>query len=76
MWLRHIGLYVYAKSALERWVGMPVSRLEEIERLEQLRALHGGIGIHVSIVESPEAGIDTPEDLERAQRLLSKGTYV
>ena len=76
LWLRHIGLYVYSKPALERWVGMPVSQLEEIERLEQLRALYGGMGIHVSIVESPEAGIDTPEDLERAQRLLSKGNYV
>lgn len=76
MWLRHIGLYVYAKPALERWVAMPVSQLEETERLEQLRALAGGIGIHVSVVESPEPGIDTPEDLDRAQHLLSKGSHV
>ena len=75
-WLRHIGLYAYSKAGLERWVGMPVSQLEMTERLEQLRALEGGMGIHVSIVDSPEAGIDTPEDLERANRLLSKGTYV
>lgn len=76
LWLRHIGLYAYNRQALERWVALPVSRLEESEQLEQLRALEGGIGIHVSLVESPEAGIDTPADLDRAQRLLSKGNYV
>ncbi|MDH3296826.1 MAG: 3-deoxy-manno-octulosonate cytidylyltransferase [Gemmatimonadota bacterium] len=72
-WLRHIGLYVYGVAALERWVDLPVSPLETVERLEQLRALEGGIDIEVRIVEPPENGIDLPEDLERAQRLLSKG---
>lgn len=75
-WLRHIGLYAYTRPALERWVGLPVSPLETVEKLEQLRALAGGIDIHVSVVEAPEAGIDTPEDLERAERLLGKGSHV
>jgi 3-deoxy-manno-octulosonate cytidylyltransferase (CMP-KDO synthetase) len=75
-WLRHIGLYAYTRRALERWVALPVSPLESIEKLEQLRALAGGIDIHVSVVEAPEAGIDTPEDLDRAERLLGKGSHV
>ena len=75
-WLRHIGLYAYTRPALERWVALPVSPLEELEKLEQLRALAGGIDIHVSVVEAPETGIDTPEDLDRAERLLGKGSYV
>lgn len=72
-WLRHIGLYVYSIAALERWVGLPVSTLETAERLEQLRALEAGIGIDVRVVEAPEAGVDVPEDLERAERLLRRG---
>ncbi len=72
-WLRHIGLYVYSSEALERWVKLPVSPLEAVERLEQLRALEGGIGIHVCVVDAPEGGVDVPEDLERAERILSKG---
>jgi len=72
-WLRHIGLYVYAPDALQRWVALPVSPLEKVERLEQLRALEGGIGIQVCVVEPPEGGVDVPEDLERAKRILSKG---
>jgi 3-deoxy-manno-octulosonate cytidylyltransferase (CMP-KDO synthetase) len=72
-WLRHIGLYVYSPEALERWVKLPVSPLEVVERLEQLRALEGGIGIHVCVVDTPEGGVDVPQDLERAERLLSNG---
>ncbi len=73
IWLRHIGLYVYTADALARWVGLPVSPLEKVERLEQLRALEGGIGIDVRVVAEAQAGIDVPEDLERAERLLGPG---
>lgn len=65
--LQHIGVYSYTRSALEQWVALPVHPLEEIERLEQLRPLAHGIPMGVAVVhERPEAGIDTEEDLQRA----------
>ena len=69
-WLRHVGLYVYTRSALARWVGLPPSPLEQIERLEQLRALENGLEIEVCVVPPGPAGIDVPEDIARAERLL------
>lgn len=68
--LRHLGLYVYRKEALVRWVGLPPSPLEEIEKLEQLRALEAGIGIGVAVVEAAAPGVDTPEDAARMEILL------
>jgi 3-deoxy-manno-octulosonate cytidylyltransferase (CMP-KDO synthetase) len=67
----HIGLYAYRRAALERFVSLPPSMLEKREKLEQLRALEAGIRIDVSIVSSVPLGVDTPEDLETARRLLS-----
>ena len=50
---------------------LPPGRLENLEKLEQLRALQAGMHIAVAVaVESPPAGVDTPEDLERVRRLL------
>ncbi|TFG63256.1 MAG: 3-deoxy-manno-octulosonate cytidylyltransferase [Gemmatimonadales bacterium] len=71
MWLRHIGLYAYTAEALEQWVSLPESALEQVERLEQLRALEAGLTIDVRVVVAPEAGIDVSKDLERAERLLN-----
>jgi 3-deoxy-manno-octulosonate cytidylyltransferase (CMP-KDO synthetase) len=68
----HIGLYAYRRAALERFVGLPPSPLEQRERLEQLRALEAGLRIDVAIVESVPLGVDTPEDLEAARGLLAK----
>ena len=68
--LRHIGLYVYTASALERWVDLSPSPLERAERLEQLRALEAGMEIQVCIVSPDEPGVDVPEDIARADRLL------
>lgn len=68
--LRHIGLYVYRREALFRWVALPEAELERTERLEQLRALAAGIPIAVRAVEPAPGGVDTPEDAERAERLL------
>jgi 3-deoxy-manno-octulosonate cytidylyltransferase (CMP-KDO synthetase) len=66
---QHIGVYAYARDALERWVGLPVHPLEEIERLEQLRPLAAGLRMGVSLVDEPlRAGIDTEDDLDRANR--------
>lgn len=65
--LQHIGVYAYTREALEKWVSLPVHPLEEIERLEQLRPLAAGFAMGVSITnEAPASGIDTEDDLERA----------
>ncbi len=66
----HIGLYAYRRSALERFVKLPPSPLEQRERLEQLRALEAGMRIDVTVVDSVPLGVDTPEDLETARALL------
>jgi 3-deoxy-manno-octulosonate cytidylyltransferase (CMP-KDO synthetase) len=67
----HIGLYAYRRSALERFVTLPPSALEKREKLEQLRALEAGMRIDVAVVASVPLGVDTPEDLETARRLLA-----
>ena len=65
--LQHIGVYAYSRDALEQWVALPPNEIEITERLEQLRPLVAGIPIGVAIAdESPAAGIDTEEDLSRA----------
>ena len=66
----HIGLYAYRRSALARFVSLPPSRLERRERLEQLRALEDGMRIDVAVIDTVPLGVDTPEDLERARRIL------
>ena len=67
----HIGLYAYRRSALERFVKLPPSTLEQREKLEQLRALEAGMRIDVAIVDSVPLGVDTPEDLETARAMLT-----
>jgi 3-deoxy-manno-octulosonate cytidylyltransferase (CMP-KDO synthetase) len=64
---QHIGVYAYHRDALAKWVALPPHPLERIERLEQLRPLAAGIGIGVALVdEPPRGGIDTEDDLARA----------
>ena len=66
---QHIGVYAYESSALMRWIELPESPLEQIERLEQLRPLAAGMPIGVSLIDEPvRPGIDTEADLERANR--------
>jgi len=67
----HIGLYAYRRRALERFVKLPPSTLEQREKLEQLRAMEAGMRIDAAIVNSVPLGVDTPEDLETARRVLS-----
>lgn len=69
-YLRHVGVYAYTPEALRRWSRLPPDPLESAERLEQLRPLAAGIPIGVAVVEDAPPGIDTPEDLEHAQRRL------
>jgi 3-deoxy-manno-octulosonate cytidylyltransferase (CMP-KDO synthetase) len=68
----HIGLYAYRRSALERFVALPPSPLEQREKLEQLRALEAGMRIDAAIVDTVPLGVDTPEDLETARAMLTK----
>lgn len=67
----HIGIYAYRRAALERFVALPVSPLEERERLEQLRALESGMRVACVRVAHGPFGVDTPADLERARRVLA-----
>jgi 3-deoxy-manno-octulosonate cytidylyltransferase (CMP-KDO synthetase) len=66
----HIGIYAYRRTALERFVALKPSPLEIRERLEQLRALEDGMRIDVTIVDTVPLGVDTPQELERARRLM------
>ncbi|WP_353683827.1 3-deoxy-manno-octulosonate cytidylyltransferase [Thermodesulfovibrio sp. 3907-1M] len=71
---KHIGVYGYTLELLKNFVKLPQSRLEKIEALEQLRALENGIKIKIAITEYDSFGIDTPEDLEVAEKCLN--TYL
>ena len=66
----HWGIYAYRKDILERFVQLPPGKLENSEKLEQLRALENGIGIKVITSVLTTIGVDTPEDLARAEASL------
>ncbi len=70
--LKHLGIYGYQRDALLRLAALPPSPLERGESLEQLRALENGMGIRVLIVERASIGVDTAEDLERVERILTE----
>ena len=69
-YFHHIGIYAYRRAALERFVALPPSRRETQRKLEQMRALDNGMRIAVARVAQAPFGVDTPEDLERARRIL------
>lgn len=70
--LRHIGLYAYRAGFLRRFTALPQGTLERIESLEQLRALEHGHRIAVALAPEPfPPGVDTPDDLARAQARLA-----
>ena len=70
--LRHIGIYAYAREALLGWVALPPSPLERLEMLEQLRPLEAGVPIGVAVVGAADAGVDTPADAVRTERRLKE----
>jgi 3-deoxy-manno-octulosonate cytidylyltransferase (CMP-KDO synthetase) len=70
--LHHVGLYAYARAALETFVRLPPSALELRERLEQLRALEAGMRIDIALVDVAPLGVDTPHDLEEARLRLRR----
>ena len=68
LYWQHLGLYAYTRQALRRWSSLEPSPAERAERLEQLRALHHGLRIGVAFLAEPvEPGVDTPDDLRRAE---------
>ena len=74
-YFRHIGIYAYTKAFLKQFVRWPMSNLEKLEKLEQLRVIENGAEIHLNVLNSaPPAGIDTPEDLIRANQFIANQT--
>lgn len=67
----HVGIYAFTRAALDRFVSLPVSPLERREKLEQLRALESGMHIEIARIDEVPLSVDTPEDLEKANQILS-----
>ena len=68
--LKHLGIYAYRREVLKEITQLPQSSLELAESLEQLRWLQNGYRIKVGLTDIETVGIDTPEDLDRAERFL------
>lgn len=69
---KHIGVYAYTVSALQKFAKLPKSKLEIAENLEQLRWLENGGKIKLALVEDKGIAVDTPEDLERVLKRLKE----
>ena len=67
---KHLGIYAYRKAALETFAELPPGWLEAVEKLEQLRLLEAGIDIYVAGAPADTIGVDTEEDLQRAEAVL------
>lgn len=68
--LKHLGLYGYHADLLQKFATLPAGRLEQIEKLEQLRVLENGYEIACDITEDPTIGVDTPEDAAKFEQWL------
>ncbi|MBW8870366.1 MAG: 3-deoxy-manno-octulosonate cytidylyltransferase [Acidobacteriales bacterium] len=67
---KHLGIYAYRRSALEKFAELPPGWLESLEKLEQLRMLEAGMDIYVANAPADTIGVDTEEDLRRAEAVL------
>lgn len=67
---KHLGIYAYRKEALERFAALAPGVLERVEKLEQLRLLENGIDVYVADAPADTIGVDTEEDLARAEAVL------
>lgn len=70
LWRLHLGIYCFRREALARFVALSPSPLEKAEGLEQLRALENGIPILVLDAPHPAFGVDSPEDLQRVEKII------
>ena len=70
--LKHLGVYAYRREVLKEVTQLPQSSLEKAESLEQLRWLQNGYRIRVGLTDIETVGIDTPEDLARAEAFLAR----
>jgi 3-deoxy-manno-octulosonate cytidylyltransferase (CMP-KDO synthetase) len=68
--LKHLGVYAYRREVLAEITRLPQGNLEKAESLEQLRWLENGYRIRVGLTDVETVGIDTPDDLVRAEKLL------
>ena len=68
--LKHLGLYGYHAELLQKFATLPAGRLEQIEKLEQLRVLENGYEIACDVTEDPTIGVDTPEDAVKFEQWL------
>jgi 3-deoxy-manno-octulosonate cytidylyltransferase (CMP-KDO synthetase) len=68
---KHVGIYSYRRDVLTQLSELPPSRLELVEKLEQLRAIENGLPIKVKETVYETFGVDTPEDLERIEKCLN-----
>ncbi len=68
---KHLGLYAYRSDFLEKFVALPPGRLEQIEKLEPLRALENGYPIAIDVTDDPSLGVDTPEDAKKFEALAA-----
>ncbi len=72
-YFQHVGLYGFQRAALFRFCGLPPSRLETAERLEQLRALENGLRIRMLETASAPLSVDVPEDIIEVEKILDRG---
>ena len=69
----HLGIYVFRRNVLQRFVSLPPSPLEKAEKLEQLRALEDGMTLRAAVVAERPVAVDVPADLRRAETLIRRG---
>jgi len=67
---KHLGLYAYKADFLEKYAALPPGKLEQIEKLEQLRVLENGYSIGIEVTDDPGIGVDTPDDAKKFEALL------
>jgi 3-deoxy-manno-octulosonate cytidylyltransferase (CMP-KDO synthetase) len=69
-WFQHIGVYSYKASALSSFVKLPLATLEDLEKLEQLRALENNMTIGAILTDERLIGVDVPEDVKKVEKVL------